>query len=85
LSIREQFKLWRMLTSWVNCLPDDILQDMKEREPGLFKPSLPDERGRTWFPWGEGYQQLVADLTLSAQGRQPKTSEPAHGQDHIGQ
>lgn len=55
LTIREELKLWRMLTCRMYLLPPDILQDIKEREPELFGPERADSRGNIHFPWQEQY------------------------------
>lgn len=51
LTLKEAFKVWRLLTSRVRLLPTDVLQDMKEKEPELFAPEWVDGRGDIRFPW----------------------------------
>ena len=51
LTTREPFKLWRMLTSRIGLIPDDVLQEMKEKEPELFARERVDSKGNICFPW----------------------------------
>ena len=51
LTIKEAFKLWRMLGSRVALIPHDVLQEMNEKEPGLFAPPQTDDKGNIRFPW----------------------------------
>ncbi len=62
LTIKEGFKLWRMLTTRLELCPPGTLEDMRMREPELFNPALPDSEGCMRFPWQEGYSALHKKL-----------------------
>jgi hypothetical protein len=72
LSIKETFKLWRMLDSRVRLIPSDVVLDMRMREPELFEPDLPDSQGYIYFPWHEGYDQLRKKRGANTLGLRPK-------------
>ncbi len=74
LSIKETFKLWRMLNSSVHLMPSDVVADMRMREPELFEPELPDSQGYIHFPWHEGYDQLRKKRGVSTPDLRPESS-----------
>ncbi len=51
LTTREASKLWRMVTSRIGLIPDDVLQEMKEKEPELVARERVDSKGNIRFPW----------------------------------
>lgn len=51
LTVKEGFKLWRMLGARVALIPPDVLHEMKEKEPELFAPEQIDGKGNIRFPW----------------------------------
>ena len=72
LSIKETFKLWRMVESRVRLIPPDVVNDMRNREPELFEPELPDSQGYICFPWHEGYDQLRKKHSANTLDLRPK-------------